>query len=265
MGLVNAMEQKIIYYSDELNDEFAGDNIVAKPIDEKYKYLHKNPLKVISKFFWYRIVATPIAYLYMKCALKHKIINKKILKPYKKQGYFVYGNHTHNMADAFNPSMVVFPKDAYLIVHPNNVSIKVIGKITPSLGAIPLPGNAKAMKNFNKCIEKRIKQKHVVFIYPEAHIWPFYTKIRPFTNMSFSYPISYNVPTFAMTNVYKKRKNGKPKMVTYVDGPFFADEGLSMKDARQNLRDKVYNQMVLRSKENDIEYIKYIYKEKGND
>lgn len=161
--------------------------------------------------------------------------------------------------------MVVFPKDAYLIVHPNNVSIKVIGKITPSLGAIPLPGNAKAMKNFNKCIEKRIKQKHVVFIYPEAHIWPFYTKIRPFTNMSFSYPISYNVPTFAMTNVYKKRKNGKPKMVTYVDGPFFPDEGLSMKDARQNLRDKVYNQMVLRSKENDIEYIKYIYKEKEND
>ena len=78
------MDQKIIYYSDELNDEFAGDNIVAKQIDENYKYLHKNPLKAISKFFWYRIVATPIAYLYMKIALKHKIINRKVVKPYKK-------------------------------------------------------------------------------------------------------------------------------------------------------------------------------------
>ena len=32
------MKEKLVYYSDELNDEFAGDNIKAKPIGENYKY-----------------------------------------------------------------------------------------------------------------------------------------------------------------------------------------------------------------------------------
>ena len=31
-------EQKVIYYRDELNDEFAGDSIVAKKIDGSYGY-----------------------------------------------------------------------------------------------------------------------------------------------------------------------------------------------------------------------------------
>ena len=50
-------------------------------------------------------------------------------------------------------------------------------------------------------------------------------------------------------------------MITYVDGPFYPDEGLSMKDARENLRNKIYNQQVLRSKNSNIEYIKYVKRE----
>ena len=32
-------KEKVIYYNDELNDEFAGDSIVAKKIDANYVYL----------------------------------------------------------------------------------------------------------------------------------------------------------------------------------------------------------------------------------
>ena len=36
---------KVIYYHDELNDEFSGSKIDARKIDKNYKYEHKN-------FFW---------------------------------------------------------------------------------------------------------------------------------------------------------------------------------------------------------------------
>ena len=35
--------KKIIYYQDELNDEFSEAQIKPRIIDENYKYIHKNP------------------------------------------------------------------------------------------------------------------------------------------------------------------------------------------------------------------------------
>ena len=63
-----------------------------------------------------------------------------------------------------------------------------------------------------------------------------------------------------MTNTYQKRKNGKVKIVTYIDGPFFWDNSLSKKDQKADLRNKVYNTMVERSKNSNFEYIKYVKK-----
>lgn len=260
------MEVKTIYYTDELNDEFADQILEPKRIDENYKYIYKNPWKAFTRFFWLRIVAWPIANIYLKLKFRHKYVNKKILKKYKKQGYFLYGNHTHNLCDAVIPSIMNGWKGTYVIVNPANLSIPYLGKVTPSLGAIPLPDTKEATKNFINCIEYRLKKKKCIAIYPEAHIWPFYTKIRPFRNTSFRYPIEYETPVFCFTNVYTKRgKKNKPKMTTYVDGPFFPNKELSKPQQRQDLRDQVYNQMVERSKLSNLELIKYVKKEEQND
>ena len=96
-------------------------------------------------------------------------------------------------------------------------------------------------------------------IYPEAHIWPFYTKIRNFPDSSFKYPVEYGTPVFCFTNVYKKRKFFKtPQMVTYIDGPFFADSSLSPRENRSFLRNMVFKAMCERSKLNEVEMIKYL-------
>ena len=155
--------------------------------------------------------------------------------------------------------MVSFPKDTYVIVHPNNVSMPVLGKITPYLGAVPLPGNKEAFVNFTDIIGNRIEEKDSIVIYPEAHIWPYYTKIRPFKDMSFRYPAQYHAPVFCFTNVYRKRKLRKtPRMITYVDGPFIADSLIPIKEQKAYLRNKVYDAMTARSKNNNVEIIKYI-------
>ena len=108
-------------------------------------------------------------------------------------------------------------------------------------------------------IETHIKRKHPITIYPEAHIWPYYTKIRPFKAVSFKYPVQYKKPTFCMTNTYQSygKNNDKVKMVTYIDGPFFPKDGLSLQEQKHDLRNQVYNCMVERSKNSNIEVIKY--------
>jgi 1-acyl-sn-glycerol-3-phosphate acyltransferase len=136
-----------------------------------------------------------------------------------------------------------------------------LGRITPSLGALPLPDDAKATKNFLQAVETRILQKHAITIYPEAHIWPYYTGIRPFKDTSFRYPIQQKVPVFCFTNTYQKRKWRKtPRLVTYLDGPFYPDSALRGPAQREELRNRVYDTMTERSRLNTVEKIKYIKK-----
>lgn len=250
---------KTVYYHDELNDEFSDAVIESKVIDENYDYLPQSFWWKLGRFFFYRVIATPLGKLYLKLAHHQKTVGRKNLKKVARdEGYFLYGNHTQQTADAFIPSIATFPRGVFVIVHPANVSQKVMGKFTKMLGAIPLPSNIKAMRNFKNAIEKRILQGNCVTVYPEAHIWPYYTGIRPFPATSFKYPAEFDAPAFAMTNVYKKRKVGKkPKIITYIDGPFYPDNSLPLNKRAQDLRDKIYSAMVERSKESDYEYIRY--------
>ena len=254
-------EMKTIYYEDELNDEFSEAIIEPRRIDENYPYEHKNPLWKLSTFLVQNVISLPIKLIYVKLKFRIKYVGREKLKPYKKQGYFVYGNHTQPFADTFIITNTVFPKRNYLIVNPENVSMKGLGNFVQQFGAIPIPNVRSGMKNFLQAIKSKIEKGYSITIFPEAHIWPYYTKIRPFKNVSFRYPIEMKTPTFCVTNTYQKRRNGKVKITTYVDGPFFPDEDLNnIQDKKQSLRDKVYKAMVERSKQNDFEYIKYIKK-----
>lgn len=252
--------KKVIYYKDELNDEFSTAKITPKFIGENYKYKHGKVWNVCS-YIIQNFLSMPIKIGYAKIKFRIKFVGKEKIKPYKKTGYFVYANHTQPFADTFIPSLGMYPKRNFLIVNPENVSIKPFGKLIEMLGAIPIPGNKTAMKNFLHIIEERIYNNNAITIYPEAHIWPYYTGIRPFKSVSFKYPIELGKPVFCMTNTYQKigkDKNGKKvKIVTYIDGPFWPNEELSGKEQKQDLRDRVYTKMVERSKNSNIDVIEY--------
>ena len=141
-------EQEIYYYSDELNDEFSGSHIIPRVIDEKYKYLHKNIFWNLAHFLVQNVLSVPIKVLYAKLKFRIKYIGKEKLKKYKKEGYFVYVNHTQPFADTFIPSNPIYPKKNFFIVNPENVSMKFVGNTVQMLGAIPIQSNKQAMKNF---------------------------------------------------------------------------------------------------------------------
>ena len=252
---------KVIYYSDELNDEFSEKKIETKKIDKNYKYVHKNPLWNLCSYLVQNIFSVPIKNLYSSIKFKIKYVGKEKLKPYKKQGYFIYGNHTQAFADTFITSRAVYPKRNFLIVNPANVSMKGLGTLVEMLGAIPIPTELNGMKKFMDTIKLRIEQGYSVTIYPEAHIWPYYTGIRNFKSVSFKYPVELDVPSFCMTNTYQKYGKNKVQIVTYIDGPFFVNKDLeNKKEMQEDLRNRIYETMVERSKNSNIEVIKYVKK-----
>lgn len=266
-------QTKTIYYENELTDEFSTAEITPRKIDGSFSYNSEKPARRIGHFFWYKLLARPLAKLFLKLKFHHRIVNGEVLTRHleekrqagEKAGYFLYGNHTNALADALIPSMVSLltaGTDAYVIVHPNNVSMPVLGRITPCLGALPLPDDAEAARNFLEAVEQQIQKGNSVTIYPEAHIWPYCTGIRNFPDSSFRYPLQQKAPVFCFTNTYHRSKNGRGiDIITYVDGPFYGDDSLAGKARRKNLRDRVYETMVERSKENTLTLVRYLPKE----
>lgn len=247
---------KVIYYEDELNDEFSGTKIEARKIDEDYNY-SKNPIWDFCSYVIQNFLSMPIKLLYAKLKFNVKFVGKEKIKPYKNKGYFIYVNHTQNFLDTFLPSLAVYPKRNFLIVNPENISLKGTGWLVEMLGAIPLPDTKNATKSFLLQIEKRLQNNSSITIYPEAHIWPYYTKIRNYKETSFRYPAKLNAPVFAITNTYQKKGN-KIQIVSYIDGPFYPNNKLSEKEASIELRNAVHERMVERSLNSNVEVIKYV-------
>ena len=79
------------------------------------------------------------------------------------------------------------------------------------------------------------------------------------------YPIKCGVPVFAFTNTYQKRRfSKKPRIVTYIDGPFYPDETLPFSLRRKDLRDRVHGAMCERAALSDTVWIEYKKMEEKN-
>ena len=250
------MKKKKIYFKTE-QDDVVNFNIKKKKVDKKYKYIHNNVFYKVFSFISYRLIATPICWIYLK--LNHiKFKNKNVLKQVN-GGYFVYANHTNQFSDGISPSFICFPKKPNLVVNADNVFMPFLGRIVRMWGAIPLPDTMEATKNFTKAIKHILNKNMPIIIYPEARLWPYYTKIRQYEDKSFRYPVEYNTPIFTFTTTYHKRKfSKKPKIEIYVDGPFYADQNLTKQEKRAQLRDFAYNTMKKRAELNTYEFIDYI-------
>ncbi len=258
--------EKVYYYSDELNDDFAGTDITRRELPADYEYLNKGFLRRFLRGIIYHGVVKPASFVYTRLIKRVSYVGKKKMKGYKKGGAFIYGNHTSMLLDAINPTYLAFPRSADIIINADAVSIKGIGWLVKLIGGIPIPQGFHAMARFTAALEEAIHKKHWIAIYPEAHIWHYYTKIRPFAATSFAYPVRLGTPVFCYTMTYHKRKRSKyPKRVVYVDGPFFADGSLPPKAAAKKLRDEVYNAMCARAETSDCEYIKYVYRPKDGE
>lgn len=56
--------KRTYYYSDELNDDFAGTNIKRKELPLNYKYFSRNPSEKFFEFILYRLIVTPLIFFF---------------------------------------------------------------------------------------------------------------------------------------------------------------------------------------------------------
>ena len=251
------MKESKIYYYKSYNDDFVKSKNQNYKLKENYKWIQDNILyRICSEIVYF--IAYIFGFFYCKFVLHVKVKNRKILKKYSKQGYFLYGNHTQPVGDVFIPAYVCNNKRIYTVVSQANLGVSFIGTMLPMLGALPVPDSIKDTKKLWDAIVKRIEQKKCVVIYPEAHVWPYYTKIRPFSSTAFKFPVNCNVASFSMTTTYYKRKFGKkPGIIIYLDGPFVPNHNLTKKENEEKICKEIYQSMVNKSNNSTYEYIKY--------
>lgn len=263
------MPKKTIYYSDPLHDDFAETKINTTVVDKSFPFITDNIFYRIAAFLLYYLIAAPIVWLVAKVYLGLRIENRKALRKVRGSVY-LYGNHTRSL-DAFVPPLVAWPRKAYTVANADAVSIPFLRHIVLMLGGTPIPTTLSAMPVFLKTLERRSEGSNCIAIYPEAHIWPFYTGIRPFPDNGFRYPVMTDRPVFAMVTTYRKRRGlmawcKRPAMTVTISEPFYPDTAIPRRQAQAKLRDEVYQFMVQvsQSREN-IAYYEYVQTDKNDD
>ena len=257
-------EERVFYYASEEDDPIKTDEQEKKVevgLPEGYEFIPKNPFVKLYSAMLFRIFKLFGQY-YERGYWQAKFYGREKLKKARGKGYVIYANHTNPFHDVFGPALAA-DRRIFTIISPVNLKIPGIGKVLPYIGGLPLGKTKEEKQAFNDAVDERLKQKKVLVIYPEAHVWPYATKIRKFPagDKSFKYAVRNNLPIFTMTTTYHKRKDKKrgdlPRMDVYVDGPFWPDAKLSEEENRAKLAKEAYDSMVKYSKRSSYEYFQY--------
>ena len=257
-------DERVFYYTSEEDDPIKTDeqkNKVEVGLPEGYEFIPKNPLVKLYSALLFQIFKLFGQY-YERGYWQAKFYGREKLKKARGTGYVLYANHTNPFHDVFGPALAA-DRRIFTIISPVNLKVPGIGKVLPYIGGLPLGKTPEEKKAFNDAVDERLRQKKCLVIYPEAHVWPYTTKVRKFPagDRSFKYAVRNNLPIFTMTTTYHKRKDKKrgdlPRMDVYVDGPFYPDPKKTEDENRTDLAKKAYDSMVKYSKKNSYEYFRY--------
>jgi 1-acyl-sn-glycerol-3-phosphate acyltransferase len=257
------MRTKTVYYEDALGDDFAGTKIKQLTFYPKFKYIHRNVFWRSFSWFVYYAVALPILWIVGKIGWGMKTKGRKNLRELHHRGCFVYGNHTQ-ISDAWSgPSFIMSPKRTYIMANQDAVSIKGIRAFVVMMGCLPVPEQLEWKEAFKEAVAYRYKQRAAIMIFPEKHIWPYMTHIRPFPEDSFVYPSELGAPVVATCTTYRKARffgdHRRPKMTIHISKPIYPDMSKSLIERKKILRDEVYDFMIRHAAEDEnVEYIRYI-------
>lgn len=253
--------ERVFYYESEEDDPIQTaeqEKKIEVGLPEGYEFIPKGVFKKLygAVLFWgFKLFGQYYERIYWKA----KFHGRKKLKEAKGKGYVIYANHTHPFHDVFGPALMA-NRRIFTIISPVNLKVPGVGKFLPYIGGLPLGKTTEEKKAFNEAVDKRLAQKKCLVIYPEAHLWPYYTGVKKFPagDKSLKYAVRNNVPIYTMTTTYHKRKRGElPRMDVYLDGPFWPDTSKDEAEARADLARKAYDSMVKWSKKSSYKYFDY--------
>ena len=133
----------------------------------------------------------------------------------------------HGAAKARIEAVGIFDNQKRSLVKPVNAKVDVpiidkrVGQVIALMGTevqlmdletyetidLPIPDDIDNLKRLKDAIRTLVNKNEVILIYPEAHIWPYYTKIRNFKDVSFTYPAEFNKPVVPAVTVFTGKPN----------------------------------------------------------
>ena len=214
-------------------------------IKNNYNYVLNNPLfKLISN-----ILSLPIfiiLYIIDKIFLGFYVINKD--KIVKDKGFVSISNHIHYL-DCTLIGLIYYPNRVHYPTIEENFKIPFVRKLIRLLYAMPIPKDRIKKDRFYLQINKALKDKFILHMYPEAAMWPYYEKIRDFKYGAFKIAVDANVcvqpikfvftKSNALYRLYKKKK----RICAVVLDPLYPNMKLEYRDRIKDLRDRTYESM----------------------
>lgn len=258
-------EGRTIYYTKAKDEEFNEMNPkINLTIDDKYKYLPRCWLVRFFYFFFYYCIALPILIIFTKLSMGVKIKGRKNLKAIK-SGFVVCANHTNSL-DCVNYAVnVAAPRRAYQIGLKYSLQLPFIRVLVKILGILPIADTMGGLKNFNKAVSTILERGNVLIVFPEAHIFPYYTGLRDFSVTSFKFSAKNNVPIVPCATTFRKRKvfkNCAPKITINIGEPIYPDTNLSTNENAVMMHDKAVefiNSMV--NQDTNYSFYNYVLEE----
>ena len=253
---------RTIYWKDETNDDFDEVGLSRPPVPKGYNYKRTNPINIFFSAILYHVVAKPIIGVYCVCK-GIRFVGKKNLKKLGGKGAFIFSNHVA-LSDVLKFQAYVFfwRKRVNILGYPDTLSMPIVRNLTRALGYLPLPlsGDLKNMVALVDAFKFYIEKNQFILIFPEAHIWPYYTKVRTFKSGSFNYPAKLEAPVLPIVTTWRKTKLcKKPKQTIYILEPIFPDPNKGTAENKEYLYNKTLEAMQkCADSVKQYEYIKYI-------
>ena len=234
------------YYTSFSDDFVKTKTVCSVVVDEKYKYIPKSKIVRFFRNCLYYIFAYPAVKIIDRIYYGVKIYGKKNLKGIR--GALLVGNHSSVFDGCFASVEVSGPRKNYIVANKDAIEVPVGRFFTKAFGALPVPDTARGLINLNNSVVELLNKGNRVTVFPEAHIWPYYTGLRPFPSVSFHYAVKANVPVVPFVISYRLR-NGKnkmakkPKINITILKPIYPDQTLPSSVSKEKLAENSYLQI----------------------
>ena len=151
---------------------------------------YKTALSVIVYYF----IAIPCLWFYLVVVIGVRVKNRKLLRKHK-GGAVLVSNHVHVLDAAMN-GLAAFPRKPVFTGLKANFQLPIAGFLVNILGTVPVPETPDEMKVFFHELQKQAHAGRLVHFFPEGHLEPFCSILRPFRNGAFQVAKEAMVPIF---------------------------------------------------------------------
>ena len=171
-------------------------------VDEHYRFVNRNVLFRLGSNMLFYLIAWPVLTIASRLVFGLKIIGKKNLR-YIRGGAVTVTNHVH-VLDSPMVACTLFPRKPLFASLKSNFEIPVVRRLVRILGGVPIPESPKALGAFMEAMRAQLQRGRIVHFYPEASLWPWYDKLRPFKNGAFHLAVRSGVPVVPMVFTFRE-------------------------------------------------------------